>query len=210
MTTQTLSLSRRSLIPASAALLALAGCGSLIGPSGPPPQIYRLAPAFPAAAEGASVTWQLSISRPNTAQTLDSERIALARGAMMDYYADAQWNDTVPRLLQSLLVEAFERSGRIAAVAGESQGLRTDYLLATELRDFDAQYDSGNGAPLVVVDIAAKLIDSRGKVVTARDTHQTARASQNSVASVVDAFDQATGAALTDLVAWALQAPPPS
>jgi len=210
MTTQPILLSRRALIPASAALFALAGCGSLIGPSGPPLQIYRLAPEFPTAAGGASVTWQLSVARPNTTQTLDSERIALSRGATMDYYADAQWNDTVPRLLQSLLVEAFERSGRITAVAAESEGLRTDYLLATELRDFDAQYDSANGPPLVVVDIAAKLIDGRGKVLSARESHQTARASQNGVASVVAAFDQATAAALTHFVTWALQAPPPS
>jgi cholesterol transport system auxiliary component len=209
MTTKPVLLSRRLLIPAAVALFALAGCGSLIGPSGSPPQIYRLAPAFPAAAGGASVTWQLSIGRPNTTQTLDSERIALTRGAAMDYYADAQWNDTVPRLFQSLLVEAFERSGRITAVAPESEGMHTDYLLVTELRDFDAQYDSASGAPLVVVDVAAKLIDNHGKVVTAREVHQTARASQNSVASVVDAFDQATAAALTDLVAWTLQSPPP-
>jgi cholesterol transport system auxiliary component len=209
MTTQPARFSRRSLVPAWAALLALAGCGSLIGPSGPPLQIYRLAPDFPAATGGASVTWQLSVGRPNTAQTLDSERIALVRGATMDYYADAQWNDTAPRLLQSLLVEAFERSGRITAVAPESEGLRTDYMLATELRDFDAQYDGASGAPTVVVDIAAKLIDSRGKVIAARETRQTAPAAQNSVASVVAAFNQATSAALTDLVSWALQSPPP-
>jgi len=209
MMKQTVLLSRRSLIPASAALLALAGCGSLIGPSGPPPQIYRLAPEFPAAAGGRSVTWQLSVGRPNTTQTLDSERIALVRGAAMDYYADAQWNDTVPRLLQSLLAEAFERSGRIAAVAPESEGLRTDYLLTTEIRDFDAQYESANGAPLVVVNISAKLVDGRGKVVSAREVRQTAQAAQNNVVSVVYAFDQATSAALSDLVTWVLQAPPP-
>ena len=210
MTTQTFQLSRRALVPASAALLALAGCSGLIGPSGPPPQIYRLAPQFPASPGSAPVTWQLAIARPETTQTLDSERIALTRGAMMDYYAAAQWNDTAPRLLQALLVEAFERSGRIAAVAPESEGLHTDYLLVTELRDFDAQYDSANGAPLAVVDIAAKLVDARGKVMTAHNTHQSVRAGQNSVASVVDAFDQSMAAALADLVAWALQTPPPS
>jgi cholesterol transport system auxiliary component len=208
MTTRPVLLSRRSLVPASLALLALSGCGSLIGPSNPPLQIYRLAPEFPAAAGGAPVTWQLSVGRPTTAQTLDSERVALVRGATMDYYADAQWNDTVPRLVQSLLVEAFERSGRIAAVAPESEGLRTDFMLVTELRDFEAQYGDANGAPIVTVDIAAKLLDSHGKVVSAHEAHQTTPATQNSVAAVVAAFDQATAAALTELVGWTLQAAP--
>jgi cholesterol transport system auxiliary component len=207
---KSLALLRRARVPVCAALLALAGCGSLIGPSNPPLQIYRLGPQFPAASGGAQVAWQLAIARPNTSQTLDSERIALSRGPTMDYFADAQWNDTAPRLLQSLIAEAFERSGRIAAVAPESEGLHTDYLLVTELRDFEAQYDSANGAPLAAVDIAAKLVDARGKVVAAREVNETARASQNSVASVVDAFDQATSAALADLVAWTLQSPPPS
>ncbi|HEY3637289.1 MAG TPA: ABC-type transport auxiliary lipoprotein family protein [Rhizomicrobium sp.] len=210
MNKQPIRLSRRALIPASALFLALAGCGSLLGPSTPPPQIYRLAPEFPAASGGAPVSWQLSIARPSTAQTLDSERITLLRGSVMDYYADAQWNDTVPRLVQSMLAQAFERSGRITAVATESEGLRADYLLVTELRDFDAQYDSENGAPLAVVDISAKLLDQRGKVIAVHDARQTARAAQNNVASVVAAFDQASGAAFADIAGWALQAPPPS
>jgi cholesterol transport system auxiliary component len=210
MTTRPVLLSRRLFVPATALLLALAGCGSLIGPSNPPPQIYRLAPASPAAPGGAQIGWQLTIGRPGASQTLDSERIALSRGAMMDYFADAQWNDNVPRLLQSSAVEAFERSGRIAAVGPESAGLRADYLLETDIRDFEAQYDSTNGAPLVVVDIAARLVDPRGKVITTREVRQTAPAGQNSVAGVVAAFDQATAAALADLVAWALQTPPPT
>jgi hypothetical protein len=33
-----------------------------------------------------------------------------------------------------------------------------DYILATEVRHFEAQYDSGNPAPNVVVDVEAKLL----------------------------------------------------
>ncbi|HEX4077900.1 MAG TPA: ABC-type transport auxiliary lipoprotein family protein [Rhizomicrobium sp.] len=209
MIAQPMTASRRQLVLGTAALFVLAGCGSLIGPSGPPPQIYRLAPVLPPAAGGASVSWQLAIARPISTLTLDTERIALVRGETMDYYADAQWNDTVPRLVQSLLVEAFEQSGRIAAVAPESGGLRANYTLATDIRDFDAQYDSANGAPNVVVAIEAKLVGERGNVVASLDARQTARASQNSVTAVVAAFDQAAGAALAQIVTWTLQASPP-
>jgi cholesterol transport system auxiliary component len=201
--------SRRHLVVGTAALFGLTGCGSLIGPSGPPPQIYRLAPEFPPAAGGAPASWQLAVAPPNASQTLDTVRITLVRGETMDYYADAQWNDTAPRLVQSLLVEAFEQSGRIAAVAPESAGLHANYVLATDIRDLDAQYDSANGAPNVVVEIEAKLVGDRGKVVASFDARQSARATQNSVAAVVAAFDQATGATLAQIVTWTLQAPPP-
>src|SRR5438105_2321256 len=196
------------LIAALLGLLALADCGSLIGPSNPPPQIYRLNPDVPLPAARPPVSWQLAVARPDTIQTLDTDRIALLRGAVMDYYADAQWNDSAPRLVQSLLVQAFDKSGSIQAATPGSAAIRTDLALSTELRNFEAQYDNANAAPLVVVDIQAKLLDQRGQVIASLDSRQTARASQNSVASVVQAFDGAVAASLSQIVAWTLQATP--
>lgn len=200
---------RRHVVLAGAAMLALAGCGSLLGPSGPPLQLYRLRPAFPPMG-GPSVSWQLAVARPSAPQSLETERIALMRGAMMDYYADAQWNDSAPRLVQSLLVEAFEKSGRILAVAAESGGMHGDYTLECEIRDFDAQYASDNGVPVIVVEIEARLLGPHGTVVASLDAKQAQPASANSVASVVAAFDQATAATLAQIVTWTLSAPKPA
>jgi len=195
-------------LAASVAVAMMAGCGSLLGPSNPPPQIYRLSPDMTSPPGGTPVPWQLAVARPDTTETLDTDRIALLRGSLMDYYADAQWNDTATRLVQSLLVEAFEKSGRVQTAPTASAGLRADLTLTSELRDFEAQYDSESGAPLVVIDIQAKLLDARGQVIASDSSRQTARASQNSVAAVVAAFDQAMGAALSQIVGWTLQATP--
>jgi cholesterol transport system auxiliary component len=208
MSEPTPALTRRHVLIAGTAMLMLAGCGSLLGPSNPPGQLYRLRPAFQAAA-GPSVAWQLAVARPSAAQSLDTERIALMRGAMMDYYADAQWSDSVPRLVQALLVEAFEKSGRILAVADESGGVHAAYTLECEIRDFDAQYASDNGAPMIVVEIEARLLGPMGTVVASLNAKQAQAASANSVASVVAAFDEAVAATLTQIVNWTLSAPPP-
>ena len=204
------ALTRRNVFVSGAAVLALGGCGSLLGPSGPPAQIYRLDPVFPAPSPGPPVSWQLAVARPLSSQTLDTERIALVRGAAMDYFADAQWNDSVPRLVQALLVDAFERSGRILAVARESEGVRADYMIETEIRDFDAQYATENGAPTVVVDIMARLLGAHGAVIASRNVRLSQPAGANSVANVVTAFDQALGATLEQVVDWTLQAPAPA
>lgn len=196
-----------ALFAAALACFGIAGCGSLLGPSNPPPQIYRLSPQMPSRAEGAAATWQLAVARPDASQSLDTDRIALLRGSIMDYYADAQWSDSTPRLVQSLLVQAFDSSGRVQAGTRESS-LRADLTLTSELHDFEAQYDSAGAAPTVVVDIQAKLLDSRGEVIASLDSRQTARATQNSVASVVEAFDGAVAAALAQIVGWTLQATP--
>jgi len=186
---------------------AITGCGSLLGPSNPPAQIYRLNPKMPSQQGGTAVASQLAVARPDTFQTLDTDRIALLRGPVMDYYADAQWNDSAPRLVQSLLVEAFDRSGRVHAATRDSS-LRADLTLTTELRDFEAQYDNTNAAPLVVIDIQVKLVDRNGQVIASLDSRQTARASQNNVPSAVEAFDQGMGDVLSQIVGWTLTATP--
>jgi cholesterol transport system auxiliary component len=106
-----------------------------------------------------------------------------------------------------LLIEAFDRSGRIQAATRDSS-LRTDLTLTTELRDFEAQYDNANAAPLAVIDIQVRLANPSGQVIATLDSRQTARASQNNVASVVEAFDQGMAAALSQIVGWTLKATP--
>jgi cholesterol transport system auxiliary component len=104
---------RRGILLGSAAL-TLSGCGSLIGPPSPAPQIYVLHPEFGAVADAPAVGWQLVVGTPVAADSLDRERIALERAPnVMDYYANAQWPDRLALVVQTLLVEAFEKSGKI-------------------------------------------------------------------------------------------------
>jgi cholesterol transport system auxiliary component len=188
--------------------LLLAGCGSLLGPSNPPLQIYMLKPQLEALSDAPNVSWQLAVARPEMPRTMDTERIALTRAAMLDYYADAQWPDPTSRLLQQLLIEAFERSGKILGVAQDSGEVRADYMLQTEVRNFEARYESENGTPQVVVSLSAKLIEARSRnVIGSFTTSHSIPASQNSVPAVVEAFNGATAAALEDVASWTLRAP---
>ncbi|HTQ14533.1 MAG TPA: ABC-type transport auxiliary lipoprotein family protein [Rhizomicrobium sp.] len=205
--------SRRAFL-ASAATLALAGCGSLLSPSNPPNQIYVLDPPF-SAIPGPAVDWALVITQTDVPSVYDTERLALKRNETMDYYANTQWTDSTPRLLQSLMVEAFEKSGRIQGVARDTGGVHGDFILAPELRHFEALYDQGDGAPRIDVNIVVKLLSlPRREVLATHDAFQRVRAGANSVPAVVQAFNQATGAAIEDIVQWTLgagttQAPAP-
>ncbi len=203
-------LSRRALLASGSSALLLAGCsGSLIGPSNPPMKLYVLQPDLQPLTDVPAVSSQLAIAAPDAPESLDTERIALYRGETMDYFADAQWTDSAPRVLQLLLTEAFERSGKIAAVAGATEGLRADYTLETELRDFEAHYTSENGAPTIVVDIVARLLEAQHRDVAGTlNSHHEAQAAANDVASIVAAFDKATSAALEEIAAWTLHTIP--
>ncbi len=203
----TITLHRRALLAAASGLL-VAGCSDIVGPP-PAPKLYVLEPKM-AAIPGAAVAWALSVQVPDSTAGLDSERIVISRPpAGLDFYANAAWSDQVPDLVQIALVEAFERSGRIASVARDSSGTRSDLILNTDLRDFETRYDSGEGAPVGVVRIGVRLIEARSRrIVGTTEITKEVRASANSVDASVAAITVAFSAVLTELVPWVLQHQP--
>lgn len=193
--------------------LTLYGCGGNALGLGPPEAgvLYPVRPHF-SPSGGAKVTWALSILRPDVAPGLDSDRIVLRQpDGSMDFYAKANYPDRVPVLVQQALLDAFEASGRIDAVAPEQAALHADYNLVTEIKDFGAHYAQADAIPQVTVSLTAKLTTARGRaIVSSFSTTQTLNASTNSTGAVAQALDQALGAAVTQIVNWALAAPPPA
>lgn len=200
------AVSRRVLLQ-SAGAVALTGCSTnLIGPP-PAPQIYVLRPDFPTVTNAPMVSWQLVVSVPTAPESLDTERIALERAPnTMDYYANSQWPDRVPLLVQSLLVEAFEKSGRINAVGRESAGIRADYVLECEIRDFSAHYAVVDNPPRIRFGITAKVIAAASREVAGTVQFETgAQAAANNMPSITAAFAQAAEAAVNQVISWTLR-----
>ena len=73
-------------------------------------------------------------------------RVTLTGGrspTTIDYFANAAWSDRAPAMVQSLLIESFEQTGKIISVSRDLAVLRADYILMSELRRFEARYESG-------------------------------------------------------------------
>lgn len=196
------------MIPRRTFLLAmsagLAACSAPLG-GGAPPQLYKLTPVKDFPPNLPKTTAQLLIEAPSAPGGLDSERIALQKSTTsLDYFAGAAWTDRAPNLVQSLLVESFENTGKIAAIDRESLALRADFVLEPDLRDFTAIY-GGTDVPTVRVRIALKLVKLPDKQIVGLHTSSAdAPATQNSVPGVVDAFNTALHQVIGDAVAWTL------
>lgn len=202
---------QRRLFLIGASALALSACGgNLLGPPDAGP-IYPVRPNFPAGS-GEKVNWALSILIPDVPGGLDSDRIALMQAdGSMDYYAKATYPDRVPAIVQQALLDGFEASGRIGAVAPEQAALHADYNLVTEVKDFSAHYSQPDGIPSVSVSITAKLTTTHGRAVVASfSAVQTGTATANSAAAATQALQQALSAAVTAIVNWTLTAAPPT
>ena len=156
----------------------------------------------PPPAGGHARTWALAVDIPDAADSIDTRRIALIKADdTMDYYANAQWPDRLPLLVQTALVAAFEASGRVPSVSRTQDALHADYELGAEIRDCAAHYSAGRrqsgGTPSVTVTIIAQMSTAHGRKIVANFTaNQSAAASQNSTAAVVAALNTALGAAV--------------
>jgi cholesterol transport system auxiliary component len=200
-------INRRHLVAAT--LPALAGCNVLPG-QGDPPQLYTLTPKSTFAADLPAVQWQLVVDPPVAAAGLNTTRIALQRTPVsLDYFARANWSDSAPNLVQTLLIESFENTGRIVAVARESVRLRPDYLLQTELREFNAEYYPDPAQPpLVRARLIAKLVRvSDRAIISATTVERAERAASGDMTAIAMAFDEALGGVLKRIVEWTLRAP---
>ena len=189
--------------------LLLAGLGACEVPvpgQGPPPLLYRLTPKSTFDEDLPDVRWQLLVEAPVVQAGLNTTRIALQRSpTQFEYYARANWTDRAPAMIQTLILESFENSNRIVAVGRESLGLRADFVLKVELREFQAQYD-GPGPPDVRVQINAKLVQMpRRAIVASRRFETTETANADRLEPIVRAFDDALGKTLRGLVEWTLQ-----
>lgn len=203
---------RRFFLVSSASLLLSACGGNLLG-LGPQEAgtIYPIRPPFPPG-NGTKVGWALAILRPDIAPGLDSDRMALIQpDGSMDFYAKANYPDRVSPMVQQALLDGFESSGRIDAVAPEQAALHADYNLVTEIKDFGAHYAQTDGIPQVKVSLTAKLTTAHGRVIVSSfSTNQSLNASTNSAGAVARALQQALGTAVTEIVNWALTAPMPT
>lgn len=198
-------LSRR-LVP-SVLVLALAGCSGLFG--GNAPHLYRVTPksTYPASLPHRAV--QLLVDVPLAPAGLDTARIALSRSPIsIDYFADSEWTERAPLLVQTALLDSFENSKAVNAIDRESVGLRADFILKPELRHFEAVYDSPDGPPEIWVTINIRLVDPSERDIVAQSSFtRRERASANAVPAIVSAYDEALGGVMKDIVVWTVTNP---
>jgi cholesterol transport system auxiliary component len=140
---------------------------------------------------------------------LDTARIALSQSAVsIDYFADSEWTDRVPLLVQTALLESFENSKTLSPINRESVGLRADFILKTEIRHFEALYASPKEAPEVWVAITARLVNPSGRdIVSQASFERRVQAKANDIPQIVVAFDEALEGVMEEIVVWTARSP---
>lgn len=181
---------------------ALTGCSTLgLGATPEPDAIFDL--AAPTTFEGAAKrsSAQILVPLPNASDALSSESIVVrADGGSISYMPGVSWSDELPPLVQTILVRAFENSGRVKAVGKPGESLAIDDQVIVDIRAFELDV---TGAPTARVALGVKLLDERtGKVRASRVFDVSRPSASDRPKDAIAAIDRAASAAAADVVTW--------
>ena len=192
---------------AAAICLVLGGCAAAIKLAAPePPQYFELTPKSTFAEDLPEVDGTLVVEVPTATAGLNTARIALRpTPTSLQYYARARWVDVVPVMVQNLLLESFDNTGKIDVLDPAVLGVRADYALITHVREFQAEYE-GPGPPDVRVRLQVRLVRlPRRQRIAATSEEFVVGAGATSLESIIVAFDEAFGKATKRIVEWAIR-----
>jgi cholesterol transport system auxiliary component len=186
-----------------ALLLPLSGCGGLIPGLEGPKNLYNLSPKSSFRQDLPRVSWQLVIEEPLAAGGLNEASIAFKPSPLeIRYFKEVRWTERVPRMVQTLLVESFENSNTIVAVGRQAIGLRADYSLLTEIREFQAEKMGGGN---VRVRINAKLIRQPRQIIVQSQSFEAVVPDRGqNMAQTINVWDEALGRTLKQIVEWTI------
>jgi len=139
---------------------------------------------------------------------LETAHIMLVQGNhRMNFFTGSRWAAAVPDLVESLTAQTLRATGDWSSVQDSSSQFPSEYLLATTVQRFEADYTGGGSAPVVYVLFHCTLGRREGREVISTFTASgEAPAAENRVSAVVAAFEAATGTALTQLAQEAARA----
>lgn len=184
-------------------IVILSGCAL----GRPPSPISILAPDVHVNADPGwpEVDWSLQIQRPVADQMRDSDQLLVRRSASrLQVFTGAAWLDQMPAMLHSTMIRAFEDANRFNGV-GRAGSFRTRYILATEVRHFEAVDEGGPDLKVDLV-VHANLIHQRASRSVATQTfRREVTSSGKSLDPLVDAFETAMSGLLSDMIDWTLE-----
>ncbi|MGI9367580.1 MAG: ABC-type transport auxiliary lipoprotein family protein [Ruegeria sp.] len=194
------------------AVVALGGCAGLgtLKQASKPNDLYQLTPKSTFSASLPRIQQQIVVEEPTATAAVNTDQIAIQPTALqVQYLPRARWVDRAPLFVQSLLVESFENTNKVAAVGRSTVGLRADYIVVPDLREFQGHVvgETQNSKTVQVkVRLNIKIIDSfEDKIIASSSFEENVVSTSDQTQDLVVAFDEALGDTMRDSVEWSIR-----
>ena len=200
------------LIGGTVAALALSGCVSLL-PKSKEVDLYRFGQSTMVDAK-AVPSKRVAVYRSSGVFQHESagDRLLTLSDGKVAYIAETRWAAPATTLWDQAVLAAFDANGGDVRLVSRGEPGGAEYILRLDVRQFEAHFDQGEKqAPTVVVRVRAALSGGRAKPIQSeRIFEMQVKASDNRVAAIVTAYDQAVVGLLKDVVAWTNETATPS
>lgn len=193
--------------------MALSGCTGIetINRATIPTDLYTLTPKSTFASGLPRLSQQIVVEEPTASSAVNTDQIAVQPTPyQIEYLPRARWVDRAPVIVQNLLVESYENSGKVKSVGRSSVGLRPDYVILTDLREFQARLPAviteGSDALQIVVRLNLKIVDSfNNQIIDSKSFEAIVQSQSDDINDVVLAFDSALGKTMRKSVEWSVK-----
>jgi phospholipid/cholesterol/gamma-HCH transport system substrate-binding protein len=162
--------------------------------------VYDLTAPQPVLPAGKRPESQLTIAEPSALIVFESRKIpVLPSGDEDSTFANAEWTDSIPKLVHAKIIQTFENAGLLKTVGRPSEGVTADNQLVLDIRKFQFLRE---GEPTAEVALAAKIVSTQGQIIDARLCQARVPAKAANASAAAAAIDEAFGKCATELVLW--------
>jgi phospholipid/cholesterol/gamma-HCH transport system substrate-binding protein len=181
----------------------VSGLDRMTGGGTPTPKVtYDLQAATDFAAPVRTIKGQLAIPEPTAVVMLQTQRFLFSPAKDYPGFVEAQWADSIPKLLQARLIESFENYDLAHAPLHAADGAPADYQLAIDIRRFRIATDAG---PAAEIALSVRILDKDGKVVASRLFQQSQKFDKIEPPAALAAFNEAFGRIAKDVIGWTVE-----
>jgi phospholipid/cholesterol/gamma-HCH transport system substrate-binding protein len=182
-----------------AGLVKMTGGGEPVAPK----TIYDLSIPHDFASPRKAFNEQLVMPTPTAILLLDTQRFVLAPNKEFPAFSNAQWADSIPKMLQAKLIQSFENYDIAHAPLRSVEAPGAAFQLLVDVRSFHINMDDELTAE---IGFSARLLNKDGQVVASRLFQQRRKFDKPDPASAVAAFNDAFGSISTELITWTTNA----
>ncbi|WP_291865789.1 MlaD family protein [Bradyrhizobium sp.] len=152
---------------------------------------------------GKTLSGQLAIPEPTAVAMLQTQRMLFSPAREYPGFADVIWADSIPKLLQSKLIESFENYDIAHAPLRTADIGEADYQLLIDVRRFRIDVDAGSAAE---IGLSARIVDKNGKVIASRLFENGQKLDKLEPPAAASAFSDAFGRIAKEMIAWTMEA----
>ena len=182
----------------------IVGLEKMVGGGGAAPKTtYDLRAAQDVAAPGQSLKVQLGLPEPTAVAMLQTQRLLFWPAAETPGFESAMWADSIPKLVQSRLIESFENYDIDHAPLRAADAAPADRQLVIDIRRFQI----ATAGQTAQIGLSARILDKDGKAIAARLFEQNEKFDRLEPAAAVEAFNGAFVRLAKEVVAWTAAAP---